>query len=406
MAITYLQCDCRYNKWLLEKINGKLVIEHTVDRIRKLECKKIIAGIYKCNENEQLIQVLKKLGISVVISNEKNVNIRFLELVIKENADYVIRISGDQVLLDTEKIMNILEDMKKQSKEFFFESGIASVVADIVSINCLIKYKESILKEDRYFNALLKEKDVERYMIYHSDIVLFDFRVNSNEGYRVCKRVLENNLDVYDLSKKLAERLNYRTNYLNQSGIWGSWILADECEDFFFDEDGIVNPWLGRSVVDFLKKRLKRDFRVFEWGGGNSTLFWSHYVEEVVSVEHNFEWYEKIKKVIPDNVELQYCELEYGGEYCHKILDEKNLFDIVVIDGRDRVNCAINAVNRLSEKGIIIWDNSDRDEYTKGYEFLKKHGFKRLEISSIIYGLPGVEDFTSIFYRKDNILDL
>lgn len=70
------------------------------------------------------------------------------------------------------------------------------------------------------------------------------------------------------------------------------------------------------------------------------------------------------------------------------------------------MNCAINAVKRLNENGIIIWDNSEREQYRLGYEMLKEMGFKKIELSSIIYGLPGVEDFTTIFYRDNNVLGI
>ena len=87
-----------------------------------------------------------------------------------------------------------------------------------------------------------------------------------------------------------------------------------------------------------------------------------------------------------------------------KITKEK--FDIILIDGRDRVNCALNSIEHLNERGIIIWDDTQREAYQDGYEFIKKHGFKQLELRGIIYGVPSFEGSTSIFYREDNIFDL
>ena len=92
--------------------------------------------------------------------------------------------------------------------------------------------------------------------------------------------------------------------------------------------------------------------------------------------------------------------------YSSSILNEKREFEIILIDGRDRVRCAKNSVMRLKENGIIIWDNSDREVYKLGVEYLKQHGFKQLEIGSVVYGLPGREEFTSIFYRENNLFGL
>ena len=110
--------------------------------------------------------------------------------------------------------------------------------------------------------------------------------------------------------------------------------------------------------------------------------------------------------MVPQNVRLEFCALEYGGEYCKAILKEEGLFDIVLIDGRDRVRCAKNAISKLKSGGILIWDDSDRGYYEEGDIFLKEHGFKKIEISSIIYAIPGFEAFTAIYYRNENIFYL
>jgi hypothetical protein len=79
------------------------------------------------------------------------------------------------------------------------------------------------------------------------------------------------------------------------------------------------------------------------------------------------------------------------------------MFDIIVIDGRDRVNCAKNSLGALKEDGVIIWDNSERSKYAEGYAFLKDNGFKRIEFT----GIGPVNSFawsTTVFYRNKNCL--
>lgn len=407
MDIVYLQVDSRYNGWLLQMICDKTVIEHTVDRIRKLKCGKVVAGIYDCEENKALIEALEMGGgVQIVLSKDEDANSRFVNLMVEEDAEFILRVGGDQVFLDWNRATAILEDMRAQGKEFFYHSGLASVLPDIVSVDCLKKRKDSVLREDRYFMAMEKDESVEEYSIPYPCTLLYNFRVGSNEQYRICRNAIEKNLDIYGLSLNLSRNLRFEENFLNRSGLWGSWILGNTYEDFFWDEDGKVNPWWGKTVIDLVSKKLDKNMRVFEWGSGNSTLFWSQYVGEVVSVEYDLAWYKKMEEIVRQTVRLQYCSLEYGGEYSRKILDEKDDFDIVLIDGRDRVRCACNSIGKLKKDGIIIWDNTEREYYREGYDFLKEHGFKKLELSSIIYGMPGNEDYTSIFYREDNILGL
>ena len=404
--IAYLQVDLRYNGWLMRTIGERYAIEYTLDRMKQLSCKKMVAGIYRCKENEPVIRLLKDNGIQIIMSDDEDVNSRFLNIAIIETADYVVRVCADQVLFDFAKTNEILEDMKCKNKELFYNQDVISVLPDIVRIDVLKRYVEDILKEKRYFEALIKQELVERYVMSWPCILMFSFRVDSYSGYRICKIVIEKKLDVYELSLNLARKLQEKGTYLYKTGIWQSWILGNPYEDYFYDANGMVNPWWGKTTVELVRKKLQKNIRVFEWGSGNSTLFWSQYVGSVVSVEHDLKWYERMKEIVPNNVKLKYCKLEYGGGYCKKILDEKEKFDIILIDGRDRVNCALNSIKHLNERGIIIWDDTQREEYQDGYEFIKKHGFKQLELRGIIYGVPSFEGSTSIFYREDNILDL
>jgi hypothetical protein len=171
------------------------------------------------------------------------------------------------------------------------------------------------------------------------------------------------------------------------------------------DAEGNPLPWLTYPSIEFLKKRIKKEMSVFEYGCGNSTLWWAARVKEIVSVEHDEKWYKKNASKAPDNVFLNHIELEYGGAYSNKIKEFRNKFDIVVIDGRDRVNCTINCIDALKPDGVVIWDNSDRPEYEEGYSFLYNNGFKKLEF----IGMCPVINFkteTSIFYRENNVFNV
>lgn len=403
--VIYLQCDTRFNKWLLKKIGNKCVIEYTIARCKMIQEGEIIAGIYDCPDNIELIEMLKKNEIIVKRTCEENVNKRFYNIITAEDADYVIRVGGDQCLLDSEKIKTIIRKMKEESAEWFFERYTSSILPDIVSVECLRKWEKEIEKENRYFKALEKQVDIQRYRLPYPLLILYNFRANSNEGFRVCKNIITNHLDLYDLSLKLLPRI-INSKYLVESGLLGSWIIPKETGDFYYDENKEVNPWFGKSIIELIKKNLDKSLRVFEWGSGNSTLFWSCHVKEVVSIEHDRYWYQKMLEIIPENVTMKYCVLEYGGEYCRKILEEKEKFDIILVDGRDRVRCVQNAVFQLKENGLIILDDSEREEYRSGCNFMKEKGFRQLELSSIGYGSPGVQQFTSVFYRSNNFCGL
>jgi hypothetical protein len=167
--------------------------------------------------------------------------------------------------------------------------------------------------------------------------------------------------------------------------------------------DGAAIPWFTYPAISFLGPRLKKEMRVFEYGSGNSTRWWSSRVAEVVSCEHDRSWYERMKPLLPANVDYRHFELVEGGAYSREILSFRDEFDIVVIDGRDRVNCALNCLGALRAGGVVVWDNSDRDIYAEGYEFLVRAGFRRIDF----WGMGPINTYawcTSVFYRPENCL--
>ena len=164
-------------------------------------------------------------------------------------------------------------------------------------------------------------------------------------------------------------------------------------------------PWVTYSFIDFIEDRLTKELEIFEYGSGNSTLWYAKKAKFVTSVEHDKGWHEKIKNDMPQNVSLYYEELEYGGNYSKfaQSLDKK--FDIIIVDGRDRVNCVLNSIRCISKKGIIVLDDSEREQYQKGVKYLLNDGFKKIDFWGISPGLFYKKN-TSIFYKEGNCLGI
>ncbi len=164
-------------------------------------------------------------------------------------------------------------------------------------------------------------------------------------------------------------------------------------------------PWYTYPAIEYLSNQNYSDFNVFEYGSGNSSLWWADKVRSLYSCEHELEWFNKMKPTMPSNVSYYHVKLVEDGAYCKKCTTINLSFDIIIIDGRDRINCAKNSIHSLNESGIIIWDNSDRSKYNEGYEFLQSRDFKRLDF----WGIGPINSYkwcTSIFYRNSNCLSI
>ena len=109
---------------------------------------------------------------------------------------------------------------------------------------------------------------------------------------------------------------------------------------------------------------------------------------------------------VPDNVNLQFVELEPDGTYCRSAAASGDKpFDVIVIDGRDRVNCALNSVEALSDQGVIIWDNADRSRYRFGFDYLAEQGFRRVPFIGFGPRLARLWE-TAVLYRDGNVFGL
>jgi hypothetical protein len=169
------------------------------------------------------------------------------------------------------------------------------------------------------------------------------------------------------------------------------------------DKENNPIPWFTYPIIDFISDRLSKDLEILEFGAGNSTLFFAQRVKTVVSIEHNERWHKKISQISPPNVKII---LESNlDNYSKKASDLNMKFDVIIIDGEKRNSCIINSVEILSESGVIVLDDSEREEYRSGISYLRLNNFKSIDFWGIA---PGIlfKKCTTIFYKRDNCLGI
>jgi hypothetical protein len=199
--------------------------------------------------------------------------------------------------------------------------------------------------------------------------------------------------------KTLKALLSQRySGYLIDQGWFNSFISNTPV-----DSNNEPIPWLTYPFIDFIAPRLSNQLTVFEFGAGNSTLFFAKKVKEVFSVEHNKDWYNRISKQIQDNVNLVYKEID--EEYPKSIQSLNKKFDIIIIDAEERVNCVKNSLGALTDAGVIVLDDSERSEYKEAIDFLRINGFKQLDFWGISAGIL-FKKCTSLFYKSKNCLEI
>lgn len=171
------------------------------------------------------------------------------------------------------------------------------------------------------------------------------------------------------------------------------------------DEQGNPIPWVTYSFIDFIKTRINKHHSIFEFGSGNSTLFYANLVKKVVSVEHDKEWFDKVVAAKAGNSAMIFCELQPDGDYSKTPLSLGEKFDIIIIDGRDRVNCCKQCLGALNDEGVVVLDNTERDHYQPAIDFMLANGFKHIAFTGISPGFF-IKNSTSLFYRTNNCIGI
>jgi precorrin-6B methylase 2 len=130
------------------------------------------------------------------------------------------------------------------------------------------------------------------------------------------------------------------------------------------DKQGKPIPWFTYPAIEFLNSLNLSKAKVFEWGSGYSSLYWAKMCKNVISIENNKEWFvrisakmktEKLKnlKIILKNDSKSYIRS------ISQLPSSYKSFDIIDIDGLNRLECSKISLSRIKKNGIIILDNAE-----------------------------------------------
>jgi SAM-dependent methyltransferase len=112
---------------------------------------------------------------------------------------------------------------------------------------------------------------------------------------------------------------------------------------------------------------LKPTDLVFEWGAGRSTLWCADRAARVISIERNPVWHERLQREIKRrqlaNVTMlllpERLDTAVEAEHVAAVHKFNDSFDVILVDGDYRDECALAAMSRLKPGGILIIDNAN-----------------------------------------------
>ena len=169
-----------------------------------------------------------------------------------------------------------------------------------------------------------------------------------------------------------VKRAGWVLHYVeNTLGGWRSF----ECR-LPVDRDGNPLPWYTYPAIEYLEQLDFSACEVFEYGSGNSSKFWAHRARAVTSVESDPAWYQTGAAALsPNQTLLLKTEV---ADYAQAIRAKEGKYEVIVVDGVYRYNCAREAVDQVKEGGFILLDNADWHPATA--RFLREKGLSQVDL--------------------------
>lgn len=144
----------------------------------------------------------------------------------------------------------------------------------------------------------------------------------------------------------------------------------------------LILPWYTDGCLKALLTMNYSNWDVFEWGGGCSTVWYSHNCNSVTTIETDQNWANEIVAYLQTQSKNNYSVVNIEvppsarhenlhpnkDAYLNYIKSLNKKFDCIAIDGSYRNEALLISENFVKPNGIIIFDNYEQD--TSGYPIL------------------------------------
>ncbi len=214
-------------------------------------------------------------------------------------------------------------------------------------------------------------------------------------------KIIREKVQLYKLGYNL---LTKKEHFLHETGYTKSFLQKKP-----INKNGEFLPWMNYAIINFLQERLHKNISIFEFGSGFSSVFYAQKAKQVFSVEYNKEWKQKVEELFVENQlnnsTVFYCEVNENYTKAIEKFLPKNKFELIIVDGRQRVNCAKESFTYLAENGVLLLDDSSREKYKEIFTFYQNKGFKQITFCGI-KPTGFKNDCSTVFYRENNCLGI
>ncbi|MDP2599833.1 MAG: NTP transferase domain-containing protein [Deltaproteobacteria bacterium] len=148
-------------------IAGQSLIGHLIQRVSKAKrIKAVVLCTSNLPEDAILLEEAEKYAIGSVAGSADDVFARFEKAALREGADHVVRVTGDNPLTDPEYIDRLIGCHLEQKNEYTSVEGLPmGVASEVISVETLKKGRLALQDptQSEYMTFLLK--DTEKYKV-------------------------------------------------------------------------------------------------------------------------------------------------------------------------------------------------------------------------------------------------
>jgi len=229
-----------------------------------------------------------------------------------------------------------------------------------------------------------------RNIAQYRGFVYNDFR-GGRDGAHESKTIEVSEWLQYFNKKFPAQKPNIFWNELEDKPLYTSTQVIQNPEKTCSEEPQKLQGMMEQTEQTFLKTFIKSDSTYFEWGSGGSTdTFGRLTTGKIVSVENYQPWCDKVAELPFVKCRQKFKSMDYKcivpyptqnagypvddthngefDEYIEAIKDYPD-FDIVLVDGRWRVACALFALDYIKDETVVFIHDFGRKEYHVVHEW-------------------------------------
>ena len=224
----------------LKDLCGKLCIQRLIERVKRAKKPDIIVLCTTTNqEDDKLIEIVKKMNIEYFRGSQMDVLSRYNEAAKKFDVEFIINVDGDDIFCDPMLIDKTLEKLISSKYDFLLWEGIVFGVAPIgLKTKALIKICEKKMTQNtetgwsKFFTDTgicnvsflksndpnLNDKNIRLTLDYEEDLKLFrEIYKNLHEPFSTLDivKLLHERPDLQKINENVKEK--YKENFIKKS---------------------------------------------------------------------------------------------------------------------------------------------------------------------------------------------